>query len=67
MFLGMQDFDFAQNLIKFPQILITFAQISPIFCSNFTQILPQKLSRSPAFPALAALRLGFGLGLYLRC
>jgi len=27
MFLGIQNFNFAQNLIKFAQILITFAQI----------------------------------------
>jgi len=59
MFLGMQDFDFAQNLIKFAQILITFVQISP-FVEIFTKFRPnfaQKnfLRDAAAFPIPAAL------------
>jgi len=40
MFLGMQDFDFCLNLIKFFQIYPNFIQIIQI-CPNFTQILPK--------------------------
>jgi len=49
MFLGMQDFWFCPNLIKFATILITVAQIRP----NFAQ---RKFPRgAAAFPAPTAL------------
>jgi len=40
MFLGMQDFDFAQIQSNLPKS-ITFAQLSLQFCPNFASILPK--------------------------
>jgi len=52
MLLGMQDFDFAQILITFAQILLKSSQI----CPNLINFAPQKVTvASPASPDPTAL------------